>query len=75
MEIFVPASPVRNPPLSLNNTTLDNSTRNVHRWESVDAGNHHHQYPCARSLHTAAVWGDKLLIFGGKSNYLTCQKS
>lgn len=45
----------------------DNNSQMVGVWESVSVTtlHSHNQSPCPRSLHAAAIWGDKMLIFGG----------
>jgi len=49
------------PPSIYNNNTMSNVP--IRKWETVTSSSS--QCPCPRSLHSAAVWGDKLLTFGG----------
>jgi hypothetical protein len=61
---LLPTTPPLHFPLT---TDHENTSYSVGVWESVSVSTSHghSQSPCPRSLHAAAVWGDKMLIFGG----------
>jgi hypothetical protein len=53
------------PPAAYPTNTFDNENILTGQWQTVSAQSLHNQLPCPRSLHSAATWGDKMLVFGG----------
>lgn len=53
------------PPPTTYPSSFDTENIQTGQWHTVIASSLHTQLPCPRSLHSAATWGDKMLIFGG----------